>query len=62
MRCMSLRTRSLSQASLALVVAAAALHAQSREPYPGLDQYVRKALHEWSVPGAAIARRGRDSA
>ena len=53
--------RSLSQASLVLAITAAALHAQTREPYPGLDRYVNKALQEWNVPGAAIAIVRNDS-
>jgi CubicO group peptidase (beta-lactamase class C family) len=46
---------------LLVPVTSPALRAQTREPYPGLEQYVRKALAEWNVPGAAIAIVRNDS-
>ena len=46
--------------SLALVVPAVSA-AQQREPFPGLDAYVRSALQQWKVPGAAIAIVRNDS-
>src|SRR5690242_2174924 len=61
MRWLSRLTRSLSPVWLLVTVASSALHAQTREPYPGLEQYVRKALAEWKVPGAAIAIVRNDS-
>jgi CubicO group peptidase (beta-lactamase class C family) len=58
-RLSSLRT--LSPVPLVFFVAATWLHGQMREPYRGLDQYVRKSLEEWHVPGAAIAIVRNDS-
>lgn len=35
--------------------------AQSREPYPGLDAYVTKAIDTWKIPGLSIAIVRNDS-
>jgi CubicO group peptidase (beta-lactamase class C family) len=43
------------------LVAPAVSAAQQREPFPGLDSYVRSALEQWKVPGAAIAIVRNDS-
>ena len=47
--------------SLALLVASAGIGTQTRDPYPGLEQYVRGAMKEWNIPGAAIAIVRNDS-
>jgi len=35
--------------------------AQSKEPYPGLDAYVTKAIDTWKIPGLSIAIVRNDS-
>src|SRR5574338_720118 len=48
--------------SIALVVASAGIGTRtSREPFHGLDTYVRGTMKEWSIPGAAIAIVRNDS-
>ena len=46
--------------SLALLTAPAALAAQVA-PFQGLDAYVTKAMHDWKVPGLALAIVHNDS-
>ncbi|WP_337172161.1 alpha/beta fold hydrolase [Gemmatimonas aurantiaca] len=46
---------------MALAVAPTALGAQSREPFPGLDAYVNKALESMKVPGLGLAIVRNDS-
>ncbi len=48
-------------AALLMAVLPAALSAQSREPFPGLDAYVNGAIKTWKVPGLAIAIVRNDS-
>ena len=43
------------------ILAPAALVAQGREPYPGLDAYVETALKGWKVPGIGLAIVRNDS-
>ncbi|MEP6492265.1 MAG: serine hydrolase [bacterium] len=35
--------------------------AQTREPYPGLDAYIAKAIQTWNVPGMSVAIVRHDS-
>ena len=35
--------------------------AQSKEPYPGFDSYVAKAMQTWKIPGLSIAIVRNDS-
>ena len=51
----------LSVGAAVALLAPAAGHAQSREPYPGFDAYVGAAMKTWKVPGAAIAIVRNDS-
>ena len=44
-----------------LAAAPPTLGAQSPEPYPGFDAYVRAALQRWHVPGVSIAIVRNDS-
>ena len=53
--------RALYSAAVALFVAASALSAQSREPYPGLDAYINAAIGTWKVPGLGLAIVRNDS-
>src|SRR5215207_9001896 len=56
--------RLVAMVTFAVALAAPAQHAaaqQPREPYPGLDAYVRTALAQWKVPGVAIAIVRNDS-
>ncbi|HEX6054102.1 MAG TPA: serine hydrolase domain-containing protein, partial [Gemmatimonadaceae bacterium] len=62
MRPSSAPTRLVAAAMVSLpLVAPAVSAAQQREPFPGLDSYVRSALEQWKVPGAAIAIVRNDS-
>src|SRR5689334_19567338 len=61
MRLISRLVSWLAPVWLLMAVTSSLLRAQTREPYPGLEQYVRKALAEWNVPGAAIAIVRNDS-
>jgi CubicO group peptidase (beta-lactamase class C family) len=61
MRRISHPSRWLPPTWLLLATTSSALHAQGREPYPGLEKYVQRALAEWCVPGAAIAIVRNDS-
>ena len=45
----------------AICLAPRAGQAQAREPYPGLDAYVTRALATWKVPGVGIAIVRNDS-
>ena len=48
--------------SVALVAVSAGIGTLTqREPYPGLDQYVRSTMKEWSIPGLAVAIVRNDS-
>ena len=60
---MTTRIRSwLASVAALCVVAIAPLRAQTgREPFPGWDAYVTKALATWKVPGTAIAIVRNDS-
>ncbi len=45
-----------------LVLAGVApLAAQSREPFPGLDAYITKAVQTWKIPGVSVAIVRNDS-
>jgi CubicO group peptidase (beta-lactamase class C family) len=46
---------------LSFITPAGTARAQSQEPFPGLDAYVTKALHDWKVPGISIAIVRNDS-
>ncbi|HEX8945523.1 MAG TPA: serine hydrolase domain-containing protein, partial [Gemmatimonadaceae bacterium] len=35
--------------------------AQTKEPYPGLDAYITKAVQTWNVPGVSVAIVRNDS-
>jgi hypothetical protein len=37
------------------------LAAQSREPFPGLDAYITKAVQTWKIPGVSVAIVRNDS-
>src|SRR4029078_4755302 len=50
----------LSAAILGLATARTAI-AQSREPYPGFDAYVTRAIQTWKIPGLSIAIVRNDS-
>ena len=52
---------SRSIAALLAVVLPAALPAQAREPFAGLDAYVNAAIKQWKVPGLALAVVRNDS-
>jgi CubicO group peptidase (beta-lactamase class C family) len=47
-------------ASLTLVSVAAPLAAQ-KEPFPGLDSYIAKAVADWKIPGVGVAIVRNDS-
>jgi CubicO group peptidase (beta-lactamase class C family) len=47
-------------ATLALIAVAPAT-GQSREPYPGLDAYITKAIETWRIPGLSVAIVRNDS-
>jgi CubicO group peptidase (beta-lactamase class C family) len=47
--------------AIILVVSAQTATGQSREPYPGLDAYVSKAIDTWKIPGLSIAIVRNDS-
>lgn len=44
-----------------LLLVPAVLAAQGREPFPGLDAYIDKALTDWNVPGIGVAIVRNDS-
>ena len=39
----------------ALIALAAPLAARAQEPYPGLDEYIAKAVQTWKIPGMSVA-------
>jgi CubicO group peptidase (beta-lactamase class C family) len=47
--------------AISFVVTAHSAAAQSKEPYPGLDAYVTKAIDTWKIPGLSIAIVRNDS-
>ena len=48
--------------TVAFAVASVGIGARvAREPFPGLDQYVRHTMKEWNIPGAAVAIVRNDS-
>jgi CubicO group peptidase (beta-lactamase class C family) len=47
--------------AIAFVAATQTVAAQSKEPYPGLDAYVSKAIDTWKMPGLSIAIVRNDS-
>ena len=56
-------SRPLAAAALCFPLLAATTHAQApaREPFPGLDAYVTKAMADWKVPGVGLAIIRNDS-
>ena len=44
-----------SIAALAVAAPLTAVAAQNTEPFPGLDNYVTKAMQTWKIPGLAVA-------
>ncbi|HEY2377389.1 MAG TPA: serine hydrolase [Gemmatimonadaceae bacterium] len=58
-----LSARAALPAALAtsFLLAAQSASAQTREPYPGLDAYVTKAIDTWKIPGLSIAIVRNDS-
>ena len=59
--CVSRSIASLLTIALLTAVPPAALSAQPREPFAGLDAYVIGAITQWKVPGLAIAIVRNDS-
>jgi len=58
------RTRAVRSATIALlsiVATARFAPAQSKEPYPGFDAYVSKAIQTWKIPGLSVAIVRNDS-
>lgn len=57
------KSRPLAAAVVCLPLLAVAAHAQAptREPFPGLDAYVTKAMADWKVPGVGLAIVRNDS-
>jgi CubicO group peptidase (beta-lactamase class C family) len=47
--------------ALTTIAAARAAEAQTKEPYPGFDAYVNKAMQTWKIPGISIAIVRHDS-
>jgi len=57
-------TRAVRSATIAMVSIAALARtatAQTKEPYPGLDAYVAKAIQTWKIPGLSVAIVRNDS-
>src|SRR5436190_4191849 len=46
---------------LAFAAIAGTASAQAREPYPGLDAYITKAITAWNIPGVGVAIVRNDS-
>jgi len=46
---------------LAFATVAGTAAAQTREPYPGLDAYITKAVQTWNIPGVSVAIVRNDS-
>jgi CubicO group peptidase (beta-lactamase class C family) len=57
------RRWALTTGALAIVTIASASPAlaQSKEPYPGLDAYITKAVQTWKIPGISVAIVRNDS-
>jgi CubicO group peptidase (beta-lactamase class C family) len=51
----------LTCAALAVATFASAASAQSKEPWPGLDAYITKAVQAWKIPGLGVAIVRNDS-
>ena len=47
--------------AMATLVLSHSVAAQTREPYPGLDDYIANAVQAWKIPGAAVAIVRNDS-
>src|ERR1041385_730139 len=45
----------------AFATVAHAASAQTKEPYPGLDAYIAKAIQSWHIPGLGVAIVRNDS-
>lgn len=58
---MQVRGLSFGVLAIAFVAAARTVVAQSKEPYPGLEAYVTKAIDTWKIPGLSIAIVRNDS-
>ena len=48
-------------AAIAAIMWTHSAAAQTKEPYPGLDAYITKAVQAWKIPGAAVAIVRNDS-
>jgi CubicO group peptidase (beta-lactamase class C family) len=46
---------------LAFATITSSANAQAREPYPGLDAYITKAIQTWNIPGVSVAIVRNDS-
>jgi CubicO group peptidase (beta-lactamase class C family) len=51
----------MRRACLLIVAGASVAAAQTREPYPGLEAYIAKAVQTWKVPGLSVAVVRNDS-
>lgn len=55
------RRRAMLAAAAVGLLLPASLAAQGREPFPGLDAYIEKAIADWKVPGLSVAIVRNDS-